>query len=374
MDAYTRSAAPSPAIFVGLDGLRGLAALVVVLFHTRYMFGWCPDSGYLAVDLFFMLSGFVLAHAYDLRIGAGLPIVDFMKIRMIRLYPLYLLGVGLMVATLLLSRALRQPDDWTAKGIAASLVFAIGFAPTPNGIGNSDALYPLNPPAWSLAFELAVNLVFVLVWPRLTMRMLVTIATVSALVLVGTTVHYGSLNTGANWLTAPAGVPRICYAFTVGVILLRLYRDQAVRLPVGSVLPMMALFAALSAAPPALWRVASDLAVTLLAFPLIVLASASSQHASSNLGSLGLGPSFLSRAFRFLGVTSYAVYTLHMPLAALTSSLVLQLTARRLETLQPWIGLLFLGTLVAIAYMADQRFDAPVRSWLTRHIRRRPVM
>jgi peptidoglycan/LPS O-acetylase OafA/YrhL len=358
-----RPATPSPAIFVGLDGLRGLAALVVVLFHTRYMFGWCPDSGYLAVDLFFMLSGFVLAHAYDPRIAAGLSVADFMRIRLIRLYPLYLLGVGLMVTTLLLGRALHQPDDWTAKGIAASLAFAVGFAPTPNGIGNSDALYPLNPPAWSLAFELAVNLAFVLVWPRLSMRILLAIAALAAVVLIGATVHYGSLNTGANWLTAPAGVPRICYAFTVGIILLRLYRDAALRLPVGSVLPMIALIATLSAAPSASWRVASDLAVTLLAFPAIVLASASCEPRQSNL----------QRAFRLLGVTSYAVYTLHMPLAALTSSLVLHLTAHRLEMLQPGIGLLFLGLLVAIAYTADRRFDAPVRGWATRQVRRHLV-
>jgi peptidoglycan/LPS O-acetylase OafA/YrhL len=342
------------AVFLGLDGLRGLAALVVVMFHTRFMFGWSPDSGYLAVDLFFMLSGFVLAHAYDPRFAAGMAAAEFMRIRLIRLYPLYILGMALMVLSLLLNLALRLSVDWTPGKIAASFAFAIGFLPTPDGWGNVDALYPLNPPAWSLAFELLINAVFVLVWRHLSLRVLVAAAVVSGLVLIAVTGHYGSLNTGANWLTWAGGLPRIVYGFTVGVILLRLMRDRGLRLPVGAALPVVAMLALLAAAPPPSWRVASDLAISLVGFPLIVLASASVE------------PRRFAGTFAFLGLTSYAVYTLHIPLMSLTASVVLLVTGRRLEALAPWVGIAFIVVLLAAAWAADRQFDHPVRRWAMR--------
>jgi peptidoglycan/LPS O-acetylase OafA/YrhL len=80
--------------FVLLDGLRGVAALAVVVTHALYFFPPTPMA-YLAVDFFFMLSGFVLAHAYGERLRQGMTAGRFMAIRLIRLYPLYALGSAL---------------------------------------------------------------------------------------------------------------------------------------------------------------------------------------------------------------------------------------------------------------------------------------
>jgi len=84
--------------FEALDGLRGVAALSVVAAHVYFLFGYAFPSIDLAVDFFFALSGFVLAHAYGERLRGGMGAGRFMLLRLIRLYPLYILGttIGLM--------------------------------------------------------------------------------------------------------------------------------------------------------------------------------------------------------------------------------------------------------------------------------------
>jgi peptidoglycan/LPS O-acetylase OafA/YrhL len=82
--------------FGTLDGLRGVAVMVVVLYHAGIIFGaWISRFGYLAVDLFFALSGFVLSHAYDNRFVGGMRVAEFLYLRVVRLYPLYFLGLVL---------------------------------------------------------------------------------------------------------------------------------------------------------------------------------------------------------------------------------------------------------------------------------------
>jgi peptidoglycan/LPS O-acetylase OafA/YrhL len=79
--------------FQTLDALRGVAALVVVVHHNHPMFTWRPHHGYLAVDLFFVLSGFVLSYAYQDRLDRGWPTIKFLRARLVRLAPLYLLAL-----------------------------------------------------------------------------------------------------------------------------------------------------------------------------------------------------------------------------------------------------------------------------------------
>src|SRR5215210_2241655 len=87
---------PIRPVYHSLNGLRGLAALIVVLFHAAALIGTqLAPGGYLAVDLFFILSGFVIAHAYDHRFAEGLGPLAFIRYRIIRFYPLYLLGLAI---------------------------------------------------------------------------------------------------------------------------------------------------------------------------------------------------------------------------------------------------------------------------------------
>src|ERR1700761_6004380 len=83
-----------PHAYPALDGLRGVAAIAVMLHHFRPLTApWLFAHGYLAVDLFFLLSGFVIAHAYDARFRKGLGVPAFLVIRLIRLWPMIAFGV-----------------------------------------------------------------------------------------------------------------------------------------------------------------------------------------------------------------------------------------------------------------------------------------
>lgn len=119
--------------FDTLDGLRGTAAIVVLLLHVAS--AETPDlpvfgSAYLAVDLFFLLSGFVIGHAYEARLSDGLTFGKFLKIRLVRLYPLYVLGLALAVATpVLMALATRQ--WWLAKPTAVTLPWSVLMLPRP---------------------------------------------------------------------------------------------------------------------------------------------------------------------------------------------------------------------------------------------------
>ncbi|MFL5286868.1 MAG: acyltransferase family protein [Rhodopila sp.] len=136
----------------GLDGLRGIAALVVVFLHGTLFVGnirYRPDAACLAVDFFFMLSGFVIAHAYDERLAHGMTWRQFMAVRIIRLYPMLLLGTA-MGAVLFIAAHLARHE----AGVMATLLMAAGsFMLLPVGLAAGTVAYPVNIAAWSLFFE-----------------------------------------------------------------------------------------------------------------------------------------------------------------------------------------------------------------------------
>lgn len=116
--------------FVGLDGLRGVAAIMVVLFHAQGLnrVDLTFPSAYLAVDLFFMLSGFVIAHAYEKKLKSGLSVWRFFKIRAVRLYPLYLFGTILSFAVAVYP-AVSTGHHWLAREAVYALPFALFMVP-----------------------------------------------------------------------------------------------------------------------------------------------------------------------------------------------------------------------------------------------------
>lgn len=147
-----------------LDGLRGVAALVVLIHHAAprtWGFDVLP-SGYLAVDLFFMLSGFVLARTYEARFAGQLGFATFMGRRLRRLYPV--MAVGIMVGAFA-ARAQGLPSQWLLVHLAAQLL----FIPI---ISGSVGLYILNGVQWSLALELLANAIHATVLRRVTTRRL----------------------------------------------------------------------------------------------------------------------------------------------------------------------------------------------------------
>jgi peptidoglycan/LPS O-acetylase OafA/YrhL len=329
--------------FIVLDGLRGLAAIMIVVWHTgatRFVPG-----AYLAVDLFFALSGFVLSHAYEAR---DISWPAFMRVRLIRLYPLYILGTCLGGATLLM----HVPADGRYWGAAATALFML---PSPSAWGPY-APFPLDIPAWSLFFELLVNAAWFALLPRLSNRALAAVLAVAAIALMAIVLVKHSLQVGsadADFLFW--GCLRTAYSFFAGVACYRLWRRFGTSVPAAPSWLILALLLAAIAVPGN--RAVIDGAAALVLFPAIVFLGACSQ----TKGRLGF-------IYALLGAVSYAVYTLHAPLLDLLRVGVdaLHITARHVDYLLAAITPLLV---IAIAYGADLFYDQPVRAFLARRVR-----
>jgi len=146
--------------YVVLDGLRGVAALTVVVFHLceTYSLGdpfaQVINHGYLAVDFFFLLSGFVIAYAYDDR-WDSMSIWDFYKRRLIRLQPMVIMGSIVGALLFYFQAGPEFPAIASTPAWKLLLVMLIGFTLVPVGsildIRGWEEMYPLNGPAWSLS-------------------------------------------------------------------------------------------------------------------------------------------------------------------------------------------------------------------------------
>ncbi|MBX9883444.1 MAG: acyltransferase [Novosphingobium sp.] len=146
-----------------LDEMRGIAALAVLVFHigTRGGGPLIVPNGFLAVDFFFMLSGFVIAEAYEARLARGLSFADFALRRLVRMAPVAMLG-ALAGGAYLAARAFAAPlrSDPLRDVIGANLLNLMILPKLWHGRATGWEMYPANGPLWSLFFEIAVNLVW----------------------------------------------------------------------------------------------------------------------------------------------------------------------------------------------------------------------
>ena len=183
-----------------LDGLRGVAALLVVFYHIfeglSFAAGGTPittiNHGYLAVDFFFILSGFVIGYAYDDRLGKTMTTGNFFKRRLIRLHPMIIMGVILGAIAFLIQGSVQ----WDGKHVAISAVMlstlcAMFFIPALPGAryevrGNGE-MFPLNGPSWSLFFEYIGNILYAVFIHRLSTKALTILVVLLGVGLAGFT-------------------------------------------------------------------------------------------------------------------------------------------------------------------------------------------
>jgi len=291
--------------FRTLDGIRGVAALLVVMRHAEPYFRGLPRTeSYLAVDLFFVLSGFVLAHSYQARLDAGMTAIRFMRLRFIRLYPLYALGLAIAVAAVVFEAFCGiAPPAW----VDVAALLAVLMLPSPV-YGVPAGVFPLNGPSWSLFFELMANAVMGAGWRVLTNRVLAVACVAFGASLISVTINLRNANFGDLWITFPVGFDRTCFSFFVGVLLYRLHERVPLRFNPWFVLALAG--AALAYGPPQAWRAAYDLFWILCGFPLLVV------------GAAHVEPRRFSAVFGLLGTVSYPVYIIHDPLQRLIRDVV----------------------------------------------------
>ena len=217
------------AHYLVLDAARGIAALAVMLYHVqKYVFPEVEISflphllhrSYLAVDLFFLMSGLVIARSYEARLLDGrLSFLGFCRVRAIRLYPLYLAGLMLGLGYALV-KSIMKPEEAIAlsEGLVALFLNGVFLPVVREGGGD---IFPFNPAAWSLALEWGINLIYAAWAVRQKTSVLTGLSIAAGLILIPVAIAAHSLDLGWGMSTAMGGILRIGFSFTLGVIIYR---------------------------------------------------------------------------------------------------------------------------------------------------------
>ena len=360
----------SKAHYQVLDGLRGVAALTVVLFHILEIHSsgdhvkQIINHGYLAVDFFFLLSGYVISYAYDDRWNK-MTLGHFFLRRIIRLMPM--LVFGSVLGALLFYFQDAEGLGW--DGISevpvwkVFLVMMLGFFLLPVGKGMDirgwNEMFPLNGPQWSLFFEEIANITYALVLRRIS-----NIILLAGVLLAAAWTFYFALTNQAGDIIGgwtiddphqlTIGFTRLAFPFLMGLLMARTLRVRYFR---------NAFF------------IATLLLISLLSFPR----AGGEEHPWMNgvyeclclfagfpfivwLGAGGRPQGRALLACRLLGDLSYPLYITHYVLIYVYAAWVVN-HQYTLEGQWP-VALLTAIVSVALAYAAMKWYDVPVRTWL----------
>jgi peptidoglycan/LPS O-acetylase OafA/YrhL len=357
-----------------LDGLRGVAALTVVAFHlcephATSHFDQLINHGYLAVDFFFLLSGFVIGYAYDDR-WPRLTFKDFFRARLIRLQPMVVLGMVVGALCFYFQDSAAWPGISEVPAWKVLLVMLIGCTllplPVSMDIRGWWEMHPLNGPGWSLFYEYIANLLYAAGVRKFSNAALAVLVAVAAAALLYLAVGNGDVVGG--WALEPTqlriGFSRVMYPFFAGLLL-----SRVATLPrVGnaflwcSLLLLLVLALPRFGGPQSLWlNGLYEAGCIILVFPLIVWLGAGGQTTGKAS----------SRLSKFLGELSYPLYMTHFPLVYIYTGWV---SNGKLPLSQTWpVALLVYGSSVALAYAALKWYDEPVRRWLRGRLAARPA-
>ena len=384
-----------------LDGLRGVAALMVIIFHCfeSYIpvFGTQHiNHGYLAVDFFFVLSGFVIGYAYDDRWGGngtcgeagrpatsnGMSVWQFFKRRLIRLHPMVVAGT-VIGACLFFFQDTAFPQIRECQGWMFALCFVMGLLMIPCGTGLDirgwGEFNSLNGPNWSLTFEYFGNILYAFILHRLPTVVLAALAAGSAFFTLDMTMGWDVFGLFAEpkydviggWsLTADQmyiGVSRLLYPFLCGLVISRIlrryYTDSNHS---GSPLHAKGGFWWCSIMLAAIFCIpqiggkscvadgAFQAVSIVVLFPLIVLLGAGSVTTDSRS----------TRVCKFLGELSYPLYITHYPLMYIQMGYVqTHADAPVWQHIVLNAGVVVFS--VVLAWCVYKAYDLPVRHWLT---------
>ncbi|MCD0474672.1 acyltransferase [Flavobacterium sp. EDS] len=357
-----------------LDGLRGVAAILVVIFHVFEVHSHGDftkliiNHAYLAVDFFFLLSGFVLAYAYDDRWGT-MSLKDFFKRRIVRLQPMII--AGMLIGAILFYFQDSPGMGW--GGIhdvplwKMLLVMLIGFTVIPVGRGLDirgwSEMHPLNGPAWSLFFEYIANIAYALVL-RKTSKIVLSILTILA---AGITIHYALTNPAGNiiggWtIDDPTqlriGFTRLTFPFLAGLLLARIGKLRYTKNAFLSASLLLIVFLSVPhlGGDNNIWNRLFECFCIIILFPFVIWLGAGGKVQGKKAAGV----------CKFLGDISYPVYITHYPIAYVYMAWV---TNNKLSLAQSWpYFLLTVIVSIAVAYLTMKCYDIPIRNWLRKKV------
>ncbi|WP_302423774.1 acyltransferase [uncultured Prevotella sp.] len=372
-DTKTKDSKPHYAL---LDGLRGVAALLVVWYHVFEGFQFAGNKpvidfinhGYLAVDFFFILSGFVVGYAYDNRWGKTLTLGGFFRRRLIRLQPMVCMGAVIGAASFLLS-GMEGWDGTHATLWLTFLAFVCGclmlpaLPGMPREVRGNGEMFPLNGPCWSLFFEYVGNIVYALFIRHLSTRLLalLSFALCCALAWFAVTDQSGYGSIGVGWTVDRTnilgGSLRMLCPFTMGLLLSRIFKP--IHYARGAFWTSAALLLIIFHVP----YIHSDGALSLngifeaaciiAVFPLVVWYAASGK--TTDIAS--------TRICRFLGDISYPLYIVHYPLMYAFYMWLIKTHQYTLHETWP-AALAAVSASIILAWLCLKLYDMPIRKWL----------
>lgn len=357
-----------------LDGLRGVAAIVVVFFHlteplASSRFTNAVNHGYLAVDFFFLLSGFVIGYAYDDR-WDKLTVGSFLRRRFERLQPLVVLGMTLGAMGFYFTDSAIWPNIHTVPLWKMLVVMLIGYTilpiPLSMDIRGWQEMHPLNSVAWSLFFEYIANILYALGLRKLSNKALAVFVVLTGILLL----HFVVTNpngdvTGGwtlNWMHMRVGITRTLFPFFAGLLLSRVERRlisiKNAFLWCSLLLVAVLLMPRIGSADHLWMNGLYEAFCIIIVFPLIVYIGASG----------GGNGQTEEKICAFLGNLSYPLYMTHYVLLYFYVAWVSNHKVTSLSQAWPCALLTFSGA-VLLAYVSLKWYDEPVRAWLKKKVK-----
>ena len=362
-----------------LDGLRGIAALLVLIYHIFEGLAFAEASdgvgsgvittlnhGHIAVDFFFILSGFVISYAYDDRWGK-ITLGGFFKRRLIRLHPMLIMGAVIGAIALFAVGCERwdgstAPTSWVMVALMLTMCMIPAVPGMPYEVRGNGEMFPLNGPTWSLFFEYLGNICYALFMRRMSTKLLalftLLLGITHAWFFIGDISQYDMI--GVGWtidrVNFCGGFIRMLFPFSMGMLLARTFRPREVK---GLFWICSCTLFALFAVP----YIPSNGGISLnslyefvciaLIFPIIVW-----------LGACGTASGLTQKVSRFLGELSYPLYIVHYPLMYIFYSWLIKNDIYTLRECWP-VATLVVASSIALAYLCLRFYDMPLRRWLS---------
>ena len=378
----TLSAKPHYAL---LDGLRGVAAILVLFYHIFEGFAFAEatngvgsgiittlNHAHIAVDFFFILSGFVISYAYDNR-WQQMSMGQFFKRRLIRLHPMLVMGAVLGFAAFAFVGFERWDDSaapmsWVMTALLLTLFMIPAVPGVPYEVRGNGEMFPLNGPAWSLFFEYIGNILYALFIRRLSTKMLsvltIVLGVLHAWFFVGDISGYGMM--GVGWTIDEVnfwgGLLRMLFPFTLGMLLARTFKPKRVR---GAFwvcsLVLIALFSVpyIESVGMLNLNCLYEFICVAFIFPVLVCLGA--------CGSITEGNKTTHRINKTLGDLSYPLYIVHYPIMYIFYAWLID---NEIYSLSQCFGVATLVVLssILLAILCLKLYDEPVRRWFSKKI------
>ncbi len=336
-----------------LDGLRGIAALGVVIFHfMEWIFIDGSKNfighGFLAVDFFFCLSGFVIGYAYDNRIQT-MGIKEFFKRRLIRLHPLVVLGSVLGLIGFLVD-PFATPVAYSAGRIALLFLCSLLLIPFPVMEDRGFNCFGLNAPSWSLFWEYVANIFYAVVLYKVGRRLLAVLMIAAAAGILFISHRAGNLLGGWSKDNFWDGGVRVSYSFLAGLFIYR--SNWIIKNKIGFIGLAVLLFAVFIM-PWSKQDWLTEALVVIIYFPLLV-----------SLGAGAVLTPSLKKLCNFSGNISYPLYMTHYAFIWVFGNYFTN--QKPAMSVLPYIIAPGVILLVLFAYLVMKFVDEPLRKWMSK--------